>query len=68
MATFTNVPPNVTIYVSLRNDGATAFNGVAARLVNTDANGAGPFAAVAGDGTIARLVPVNGTAIAVWEV
>jgi hypothetical protein len=68
MATFTNVPPNVTIYVSLRNDGATTFNGVAARLVNTDANGAGPFAAVAGDGTIARLVPVNGTAIAVWEV
>lgn len=68
MATFENVPPNVTIFVSLRNDGAAVFNAPAARLIATDGDGAGVFTPIAGDGAKAQLVPVSGTARAVWEV
>lgn len=73
MATFRNIPAGVTVYVSLRNDPSNApavsfIGGPMARLTATDANGAGSFSAVAGDGTIAQLTAVNGTATAVWEV
>src|SRR5206468_82871 len=71
MATFTNVPPNVTIYVSVRNDAPPPILNVPsilARLTATDANGAGPFSGLPGNGTFAALTPSGGTATAVWDV
>jgi hypothetical protein len=67
-ATITEIPPNVTVFVSLRNDGAALVNAPVARLVTTDVDGAGSFAPTAGDGTMWQLTTTAGQAKAVWEV
>lgn len=66
MATFTNIPAGFNLYVDRYN--STAAGGPTARLVATDATGAGAFSPVAGTGTVAQLTVSNGTAVAVWEV
>ena len=63
-ATFSNLPPNVTIYVSLRSDNTAIFNASAARLISTDANGAGVFTPVAEAGP---LPPSRPAAAARWR-
>ncbi len=66
MAVFSNIPAGFSVYVDLYS--AAAGNGNVARLVSTDANGAGSFTAVPGTGNMAQLTVNNGTAVAVWEV
>lgn len=68
MATFNNIPAGVTVYVALQNDAPAFINGQMARLITTDAAGAGAFSAIAGNGTFAPLTPSGGSANAVWEV
>jgi hypothetical protein len=68
MATFNNIPAGVTVYVTLQNDAPAFINAQVARLIATDAAGAGAFTPITGNGTLAALTPAGGTASAVWEV
>ena len=63
IARFTNIPPGVGISVSVNEAGAITPK---AQLVQTDANGAGPFQPIAGP--TAPVTITNGSGIAVWEI
>lgn len=70
MATFTNIPPGVNIYVTTTQvQQGTSTTPIAARLIQTDATGTGAFsAAPAGAGSYSQRPVVGGTAVAVWEI
>jgi hypothetical protein len=89
MARFANVPAGVALYATLYPVGTCSDCGISgrpavtsvqssssasARLVNTDANGAGTFSAVTGTNSStegAATAPIalnNGAGMAVWEV
>jgi hypothetical protein len=68
MATFTNLPANVTVYVTLRNEAGAVINAPMARLTATAADGSGAFSALPGNNSMAPLTTSQGTATAVWEI
>ena len=74
IARFNNVPPGTTLYASLAPI-ATSGTGITARLIATDASGAGMYQPVlatnfVADGSVAvaPLQVVNNNATAVWEI
>ncbi len=72
IARFSNIPAGVSLSVSLTQGSTTSlgyntFPSAKARLVTTDAQGAGLFNPVAGS-QFAPLTVTSGTAMAVWEV
>ncbi len=66
LARFTGIPAGVTVWVTTTAViPGTSGTGIAARLVQTDSTGAGPYAPVTG--TTATFAPVSG-GLAVWEI
>lgn len=63
VARFSNVPAGMAIAVSVNELGAASPK---AQLIQTDANGAGAFQAIAGP--YANVPITNGSGVAVWEI
>ncbi|HXB68611.1 MAG TPA: IPT/TIG domain-containing protein [Candidatus Acidoferrales bacterium] len=68
MAVINNIPDGFNVFVDVNNSTGRTGTGPSARLINTDATGAGPFAPAAGSDNKVQLAVSGGTAIAVWEV